>query len=380
MLRKAAKGILVSSYFILVVIFLAASFTPSLNPSKWWWVGFTGLAYPYILLAVAIFTIVMIFYRPRMSIVGLLALLISYQDISALFAFHWPKTFRLEKKPSQFRLMTWNVRRFTPYMEDKFNPKNNNVDAIINEVNKYSPDILCFQEFYSGPAKHEMNLDRIKKECGFGYQIFSNTGSFSMKIQSGTVIFSKFPILKAYEYQLPDDISTASETPVFADILLQEDTIRVGTVHMQSYGFMGRDYVNLSKIKNQEDTGLHASRKIFMKMRNAFSQRGKQADIMRLKIEQSEHPAIVCGDLNDVPNSYAYFTVRKDMKDAFLEKGSGLGKSYFSRQSKSLAWLPTLRIDYIFADKSFTIDQFTMVSKQLSDHRGLVTDIEVPKK
>ena len=380
MLRKAAKGILVSSYFILLVIFLAASFTPSLNPSRWWWVGFTGLIFPYILLAVIIFTIVMIFYRPRICLFGLIALLFSHEDISALIAFHWPKAFQMEKKPSHFRLMTWNVRRFTPYMEDKFNPKNNNVDAIINEVNKYSPDILCFQEFYSGTLKHELNLDRIKKECGFGYQIYSNAGSFSMKVGSGTVIFSKFPVLKAYEYQLPDSIATASETPVFADILLPDDTIRVGTVHMQSYGFMGKDYVNLSKIKNQEDTNLQASRKIFRKMQNAFSQRGKQADIMRLKIEESDHPTIVCGDLNDVPNSYAYFKVKKDMKDAFLEKGSGLGKSYFSRQSKSLAWMPTLRIDYIFADKSFNIDQFTMVTKQLSDHRGLVTDIEVPKK
>ena len=380
MLRKAARGVLVSSYLILLIVFLAASATPSLNPSRWWWVGFTGLVFPFLLLAVVIFTSFMIFYKFRVSLLGIIALIFSYQDISALIAFHMPAEFRFQKDPGHFRLMTWNVRRFTPYIEDKFNPRNNNLDSIIAEVNKYSPDILCFQEFYTGQSKNEMNLERIKRECGFSYHVFSNTGSFNMKIQSGTVIFSRFPILKSYEYQLPEDISTASETPVFADILALTDTIRVGTIHMESYGFMGRDYMRLSKIKNQEDTGLQASRKIFRKMQNAFSQRGKQADIMREKIEESVHPAIVCGDLNDVPNSYAYFKVRKDMKDAFLEKGSGLGKSYFSRQSRSLAWLPTLRIDYIFADQAFNIGQFTMVTKKLSDHRGLVADIEVPKK
>jgi endonuclease/exonuclease/phosphatase family metal-dependent hydrolase len=380
MLLKAARGVFVSSYFILLIIFLAASATPSLNPSRWWWVGFTGLVYPYILLVVTIFTVVMIFYRPWISLPGIMALLISYEDIGALIAFRMPSEFRMEKDANHFRLMTWNVRRFTPYMEDKFNPRNNNLDSIIDEVNKYSPDILCFQEFYSGQSKNEMNLERIKRECRFGYHVFSNTGSFNMKIQSGTVIFSRFPILRTYEYQLPEDISTASETPVFADILVVNDTIRVGTIHMESFGFRGRDYVNLSKIKNQEDTGLEASRKIFRKMQNAFSQRGKQADIMRDKIEESNHPAIVCGDLNDVPNSYVYFRVRKDMNDAFLEKGSGLGKSYYSRQSKSLAWLPTLRIDYIFTDQALRVQQFTMVTRKLSDHRGLVTDIEVPKK
>lgn len=380
MLRKAAKSILVSSYFILLVILLAASVTPSLNPARWWWVGFTGLVYPYILLAVIIFTLIMLFYRPLISLFGVIVFLLCYQDTSALIAFRMPEKFRIEKSPESFRLMTWNVRRFTPFKEDLFNPKNNNLDSVIEEIKKYVPDIVCFQEFYSGSAKNEMNLERIKRECGFAYHVFSNTGSFNMKIQSGTVIFSRLPILKAYEYQLPNEISSASETPVFADILAGSDTIRVGTIHMESYGFMGRDYMNFSKIKNQEDSGLLASKKIFRKMQNAFSQRGKQADIVRKKIEESIHPAIICGDLNDVPNSYVYFRVREDMKDAFLEKGSGLGKSYFSRQSRALAWLPTLRIDYIFVDNSFTIGQFTMGTRNLSDHRCLITDIEIPKK
>ncbi len=380
MLRNAARGVFVTSYFILLIIFLAASATPSLNPSRWWWVGFTGLIYPYILMVVTMLTLFMIFYRPRVAILGIIALLFSYEDIGALVAFRMSAKFNIQKDPGHFRLMTWNVRRFTPFMEDKFNPRNNNLDSIIDEVNKYSPDILCFQEFYSGQSKNEKNLERIKKECGFSFHAFSNTGSFNMKVQSGTVIFSRFPILKTYEYQLPEDISTASETPVFTDILIVNDTIRVGTIHMESFGFMGRDYMRLSKIKNQEDTGLVASRKIFRKMQYAFSQRGKQADIMRDKIEEAAHPAIVCGDLNDVPNSYVYFKVRKDMNDAFLEKGSGLGKTYYSRQSKSLAWLPTLRIDYIFTDQALRVQQFTMVTRKLSDHRGLVTDIEVPKK
>ena len=115
-------------------------------------------------------------------------------------------------------------------------------------------------------------------------------------------------------------------------------------------------------------------------MRNAFSLRGKQVDIIRQKMEESTYPVILCGDLNDVPNSYAYFKVRKNMKDAFLEKGMGLGKSYYSGQSRSLAWLPTLRIDYIFTDTAFNISQFTMGTMNLSDHRAVITDVELPKK
>jgi endonuclease/exonuclease/phosphatase family metal-dependent hydrolase len=51
-----------------------------------------------------------------------------------------------------------------------------------------------------------------------------------------------------------------------------------------------------------------------------------------------------------------------------------------SGRSRFLSWLPTLRIDYIFVDPGLEVKQYQQVTKQLSDHRGLITDIELPKK
>jgi endonuclease/exonuclease/phosphatase family metal-dependent hydrolase len=178
---------------------------------------------------------------------------------------------------------------------------------------------------------------------------------------------------------LPENYATAAEDPVAADILVGKDTIRVITVHLQSYGFLHRDYEDLYKIKNQEDQGLRASRNIFRKMQHAFSLRGVQSDIIEREVSRSPYPVIVCGDLNDVPNSYAYQTVRGDMQDAFLEEGAGLGKSFISGRSKFLTWLPTLRIDYIFMSPVFEVTQFRMVTRKLSDHRGLITDLKLPE-
>jgi endonuclease/exonuclease/phosphatase family metal-dependent hydrolase len=104
-----------------------------------------------------------------------------------------------------------------------------------------------------------------------------------------------------------------------------------------------------------------------------------QSDIIEREVSRSPYPVIVCGDLNDVPNSYAYQTVRGDMQDAFLEEGAGLGKSFISGRSKFLTWLPTLRIDYIFMSPVFEVTQFRMVTRKLSDHRGLITDLKLPK-
>jgi len=69
----------------------------------------------------------------------------------------------------------------------------------------------------------------------------------------------------------------------------------------------------------------------------------------------------VCGDFNDVPNSYAYNTIGKGLQNTFAEKGSGIGRT-FSGIS------PTLRIDNIFASEPFTVLQYTRIPKKMSDH------------
>ena len=109
-------------------------------------------------------------------------------------------------------------------------------------------------------------------------------------------------------------------------------------------------------------------------------QRGKQVDIFKERISESPYPLIICGDLNDVPHSYAYKNIRSNRKDAFLEKGSGIGKTFIGGRSKFISSLPTLRIDYIFADQSFEVNQFKIIETQLSDHLGIISDLSLYKK
>jgi endonuclease/exonuclease/phosphatase family metal-dependent hydrolase len=81
---------------------------------------------------------------------------------------------------------------------------------------------------------------------------------------------------------------------------------------------------------------------------------------------------IICGDFNDVPNSYAYFRIKGQMQDAFLKKGFAVGRTF-------LSLAPTLRIDYIMADRRFEIRQLDLVDENLSDHMMLVSDILLKK-
>lgn len=107
-------------------------------------------------------------------------------------------------------------------------------------------------------------------------------------------------------------------------------------------------------------------------MKLAFNRRAVQANIVREAIDRSPYPSIICGDFNDVPNSYAYFRIRGERQDAFLKKGFAVGRTFIS-----LA--PTLRIDYILPDRNFEVKQFDMVDEDLSDHIMLVSDLLLKK-
>ena len=89
-------------------------------------------------------------------------------------------------------------------------------------------------------------------------------------------------------------------------------------------------------------------------------------------MDKSPYPVIVCGDFNDVPNSYAYHTIGKGLKNAFVEKGSGIGRT-FSGIS------PTLRIDNIFVNPTFDVLQYTRIAKKMSDHFPVFADVEMKK-
>lgn len=85
-------------------------------------------------------------------------------------------------------------------------------------------------------------------------------------------------------------------------------------------------------------------------------------------IKKSPYPVVVCGDFNDTPASYTYFTIRGNLQDAFLEKGTGIGRTF-----TGLA--PTLRIDYILPGNQFTINSFRKINSDLSDHYPVIANL-----
>jgi endonuclease/exonuclease/phosphatase family metal-dependent hydrolase len=367
--RLFTKRFFLISNCIVVFFFLLACLAPYLNPQKWWFISFLGLAFPFLLIIVIIFLVGWLFIKWRLATVSAIALLIGFKSIGVFFAFGSSAAFTQAKPPNTIRILDWNVARFIEMKQN--NNKGSQIRLKMMElIREQNADIICLQEFYhSFDTSNYQNIDHIKNKLGYPYWYYSHDNDGDVHF-TGNIIFSRFPIIDSGLIRYPRP--TLPEALMHADIKVNNDTIRVYTTHLQSVQFRKDDYERISQIRSADDSLLTNSKTIFSKLKRGIGFRSIQADIIDKVLDDSPYPVIFCGDLNDVPNSYTYFAVKGDMQDAFLEKGFGIGRT-FSGLS------PTLRIDYIFADHNFQIHQFKRIVRAFSDHYMLVSDIALSK-
>lgn len=360
-------------------LFLLCSFASRLHPSDWWFTGFLGLFFPFITALLILFVVFWLLVKRSWSFISLIILVMGFAAISLHLPFKTESDFRKEKAKGELRVMSWNVRHFIPFDESTFKPDRlRQRQHILEQIAEYQPDVICFQEFISMPGDEEKDpLFQLKNKYGYKYHQFAGEDIFGTRQYSGIAIFSRYPIMDGNSISYPTSFDSNVENPIYADILFAGDTIRVFSVHLQSFGFGSREYDAIDDIKAEGDHNIRDSKNILRKMRNTFSWHGRQADFLSEEIKASPHPAMVMGDLNDVPGSYAYAVMRGNREDAFLQQGAGLGATFTSSSSFILQLLPTLRIDYIFHPKIFSTSQFLIGGKRLSDHSFLLADIRL---
>ncbi|HEY4154643.1 MAG TPA: endonuclease/exonuclease/phosphatase family protein, partial [Puia sp.] len=230
-------------------------------------------------------------------------------------------------------------------------------------------NILCFQEFYEPDDSTQSNIRYIRDKLHFPYYFFSrDTHNNTGKYETGVIIFSKYPILWNVRHVFSSDKTFGRESLIEADIAVNGKRIRVSTAHLQSVLFKSKDFRDVEIIRNAQDNMLPASRSLAKKLKYALSLRGYQADTVRKYLDSSPYPVIMCGDFNDVPNSYTYFHIKGNRQDAFIARNFGIGRTYIHIS-------PTLRIDYILPGTEFKVLQSTKIVTPFSDHHPVLADL-----
>ena len=366
-LRRFTKKIFIVANAIIVVLFFAGANVKYFDPKHWWFLSLFTLALPYLLLLLVMFFIFWLFIKPVLSIISLLTILISINAVKNIFPINFSADFSLTKQPGNIRVMSWNVEQFN-ILHHKDHPEIK--QEMFDLINKYDPDIACFQEVVAGENKKSINyFPDIKNALQFRDYLYSYTlkDDFDQYHHFGIIIFSKFPIIR--KQMIVNNPNNYNSTYQFVDVLAGKDTLRIFNVHLQSLKFSKENLKYLDNGSIPAKTNITESKSIIAKIKRGILKRASQAFFIKDEMDDSPYPIILCGDFNDVPVSYAYETIGAGLQNAFVQKGLGISRT-FSTIS------PTLRIDNIFADKKFTITQFTRVKKLLSDHFPIIADMK----
>lgn len=369
-LRRFTKKFFVLANIMLALFFIVGANVKYFDPQQWWSLSLITLALPYLLVLLLLFILFWLFTKPLLIFISLITIFISYNAVKNIFPLHFPADFSLEKKPGDIRVMSWNVEQFD-ILHHKDHPERK--EEMLSMINKYDPDIACFQEAVLGENKKSINyFPKIKSELKFNDYLYSYTlkDDFDKFHHFGIIIFSKYPIVR--KQTIVNNPNNYNSTYQFIDVLVNTDTFRIFNVHLQSLKFSKENLEYLDKT-SLPSSNISESKSIVSKIKKGILKRAAQAFYIKDEMNHSPYPIILCGDFNDVPVSYAYETIGAGMKNAFVEKGYGISRTFSSIS-------PTLRIDNIFVDQQFSITQFTRVKKLLSDHFPIIADIRFDPK
>ncbi len=347
---------------IAILALLATYAAPYISPDLLWPVAFLGLAFPAVVLLNVLFMIYWLIFFNMKFLFSLAVIVIGWGHITKFVQLN-AKKFE-QKQDNSINIITFNARYF-----GLFDGKGTeDVDMFLEKLDKLAPDLLCVQELSNISVPDSSSaFTAFKKK-------FEKYNRVNIKLQKGRWlcdnigILTKFPVVN--KGVVEHDLSSGNYT-IFADIVAYGDTLRIIATHLQSIKFERRDYEAVKAIKLENDAEkVDAYKSIVSKLKYAFLMRAKQTDSIAYFIEKSPYKLIVCGDFNDSPLSYAYRTIKGEMKDAFTEAGSGLGRTYVGA-------MPSFRIDYILGDNRFTFYNYYAKAFDFSDHKMVSCSIKI---
>ncbi len=237
-------------------------------------------------------------------------------------------------------LMTYNVRLFNLYSWESDGNTDDNMYQFIQDQN---PDLLVLQEFYDDP-KVIINYPNHYKKITKG------------KHGIGQIIYSKYPIIHSGSL----NFNNSSNNAIFIDVLIKADTLRVYNLHLESFR------LNPTSLNFDEES----SKSLLKRFNKSFQMQAKQTEEILKHSKNLHYPYIIAGDFNNTPYSYIYREFSKIASDAFLEIGSGFGKTY--------DFIFPMRIDYVLGHPSINFTSYKEFKEEYSDHYPVLTEFELP--
>ncbi len=366
--KKIIKFILATIVSCIAITYLLSCLTPFINPRYCFVFTFLALGFPIILLTMLLVVLVCIFINRKLFLCSILILLLGYKNISSTIGFHFSNSTKQSGK-NTIKILSWNVDGFIyEIYPDIFDKKKRT--KMIEYIKSTNADILCLQDntFCKAHGKIPDDIKEIES-MGYPYHVISEDYCSEHNSRKyGTAIFSKYPIISSNKINYK---GINYESLLYADININNKKCRIFTTHLRSMR-LKRETFNTWEdyIMVQQDTADILDKSKFHKLIYFDKKHTEQAILSKQIMDTTKSPFIFCADLNSVPTSYVYHHLAKGLKDAFLEKGFGFGKTYSELS-------PTLRIDVMLTTPDIKTINYSSPKLNLSDHYPVVATVSL---
>ena len=181
-------------------------------------------------------------------------------------------------------------------------------------------------------------------------------------MSKGIATFSKYPILeqRSIKFDVP------YHGAIISTINIKGKVYNVVNCYLKSNQLTEQekdlviDYTN-SKPKDKSAKGIIS--RVYNKLVTASLERCNEAEKVALEVDKINRNMIVCGDMNDIPASYVYRTMKSHLNDSFLLMSSFPNTGYTFHEG-----LYKFRIDYIFISDNIKPCEFSIDKQPMSDH------------
>jgi len=275
-----------------------------------------------------------------------------------------------EPTEDEISIISYNVRLFDLYNWSNNEETRNDILQFLEDEN---PGIICFQEYFYSSSNYFNTRDTLIQILDAKNYVEHFTDSVNekrgigSKSYFGSAIYSKYPIVNSGSITFENDHSNHA---MWADLIVNNDTVRVFNAHLGSIRFQPADYNIIGGKGNPQKHKSVKPQNILGRLKIGFEKRVSQANNVIQNVKKSPFATILCSDMNDTPISYTYNQFSNILYDCFTEEGNGFGSTYIGNY-------PFLRIDYIWHDDNFECSSFITHNVDHSDHRPVQAFLRV---